>query len=101
MCLADQVEGPYREFLLKQLRVHLPGCKVYAFGSRVRGDAHRYSDLDLGIDSGGVIDLGKLAALNEIFAESEIPYKIDIVDMNNVDSDFREHIIKTGEMWLD
>ena len=33
----------------RQLRVHIPGAEVYAFGSRASGTAEPDSDLDVGV----------------------------------------------------
>jgi len=97
--LTKFITDEIHNFVLRHLGAHLPGCSIYAFGSRIRGDAQTYSDLDLGIDFGAEIPLGKLVVLNSIFSESDIPYKIDIVDMQSVDPEFKEHIIKTSRKW--
>ncbi|HWQ65118.1 MAG TPA: nucleotidyltransferase domain-containing protein [Methanospirillum sp.] len=45
----DLSDGDYG-LLLDILHEYLPGCRVYAFGSRVKGNNHRWSDLDLFIE---------------------------------------------------
>ena len=63
------------------LRAHLrPDATVWVFGSRATGRARRYSDLDLAIDAGRTLSLDETAALGEAFSDSDLPYRVDIVD---------------------
>lgn len=65
-------------------------AKVWVFGSRATGKAKRYSDIDLAIDIHSKnLDLQMLGILDVLFEESELPWKVDIVDYNNVSKDFR------------
>lgn len=70
----------------------LPGSRCMVFGSRVKGTAKKYSDLDLAIDNGEPIPLNQLAILNGQFDESELPFTVDVVDWYRIDDDFRAHI---------
>jgi len=54
--------------------------KVYLFGSRARGDFRRYSDIDLAVESNEDIR-DKIIELKEILEESNLIYKVDIVDL--------------------
>lgn len=45
------------------LRQHVPDQPVWAFGSRARGDARRYSDLDLAVITDAPIPIPRMAAL--------------------------------------
>lgn len=71
------------------LRAHLPGREVWAFGSRARRCAKPYSDLDLAIMGDEPLALDDLAALNEAFAESDLPWKVDVVDSARMGEAFR------------
>jgi len=64
----------------------------YAFGSRARGNPKTLSDLDLCFFDN--IPLNILAHIDEDFEESDLPYKVDIVDWNKCSDDFRELIKK-------
>lgn len=66
--------------------------KFYAFGSRVKGKARKYSDLDL--CHYDPIPWNIKAHIDEDFAESELPYIVEIVDLNLCDADFRARIEK-------
>lgn len=74
----------------------LPNAKIFAFGSRVRGGFKKYSDLDLGIESNDPISFSEKSKLDEIFEECDLVYSIDLVDMNSIKADFKDHIKKTG-----
>ena len=54
--------------------------KVYLFGSRARGDFRRYSDIDLAVESNEDIR-DKIIELKDILEESNLIYKVDIVDL--------------------
>lgn len=66
---------------------------VWVFGSRARGNTKTYSDLDLAIDlDGKQISMAIMAALSADFEESDLPYKVDIVDWNSIDNSFKAAI---------
>ena len=71
------------------LHAHVPGRAVWAFGSRARRSAKPYSDLDLVIMGDAPLSLDALAALNEAFAESDLPWKVDVVDWARLGDAFR------------
>ena len=71
------------------LHAQVPGREVWAFGSRARRCAKPYSDLDLAIMGEEAISLDTLAALNEAFAESDLPWKVDVVDWARLGDAFR------------
>lgn len=75
------------------LRAHPPaGARVWVFGSRARGRAKPFSDLDLAIDAGRALRLDELAALGEAFSESDLPWKVDVVDWRTADPGFRARV---------
>ena len=71
------------------LRSVVPGVKATIFGSRLKPVHHPYSDLDLALYSGAPIDLLKLSELEEAFSNSDLPYKVDVVDLARVTPEFR------------
>jgi type I restriction enzyme S subunit len=71
------------------LAAHIPDRDVYAFGSRAVGRARRHSDLDLAIDGPAPLDLGVRAWLREAFEESSLPFRVDIVELCEVEPGFR------------
>jgi type I restriction enzyme S subunit len=62
------------------LERHVPDREVWAFGSRAKGTAKPYSDLDLAILGNEPLPLSTAAELADDFSESDLPFKVDIVD---------------------
>ena len=60
------------------LAEHVPGREVRVFGSRVRGGARPYSDLDLAV--AGPVEPKQLQALRDAFADSNLPFQVDVLD---------------------
>jgi len=54
--------------------------KIYLFGSRARGDFRKYSDIDIAVESKEDIR-DKIIELKEILEESNLIYKVDIVEL--------------------
>lgn len=77
------------QHILRQL---VPCCEVWAFGSRVKGTAKPFSDLDLVIMSQQPLSLALMASLHEAFSESDLPWKVDIVDWSTTNPEFRSVI---------
>ena len=60
-----------------------------AFGSRVTGRARRFSDLDVALDAGRCLTLREEAALADAFDESDLPWRVDVVDLAACSPTFR------------
>jgi predicted nucleotidyltransferase len=72
------------------LRAHLPpGTRAWVFGSRATASARRYSDLDLAIDGEKPLSLDVMGDMAEALSESDLPYKVDVIDLRSVDAAFR------------
>lgn len=74
------------------LRSQVPGREVWAFGSRARHTAKPFSDLDLVVLGDEPLSLSERAALSEAFAESDLPWKVDVVDWATASEEFRRII---------
>jgi predicted nucleotidyltransferase len=74
------------------LKRYLPRHQVWAFGSRVQGAHKPFSDLDIAVISEQPMELSLLAAVNEAFSESNLPWKVDVVDWMSVSDAFRRLI---------
>lgn len=75
---------------------YFPGCRIIAFGSRVKGSARPYSDLDLALDIGSKIPLEKLYSLKDLLEESRLNYPVDLVDFHALPHDFQHRILSEG-----
>lgn len=80
------------------LQQHLPNATIWAFGSRVVGNARKYSDLDLAILNHPALNLLQLANLKEAFSESNLPFRVDIVEWGQLDNNFQKIIKQQYEV---
>ena len=71
------------------LQAHVPHCEVWAFGSRAKWTAKPYSDLGLAVIGDQPLSLAISAALADDFSESDLPWKVDVVDWATTSDAFR------------
>lgn len=76
----------------------VPQCEVWAFGSRVNGNSKPFSDLDLVLIDRQAIALGTRANLAEAFSESDLPWKVDLVDWHSISPEFQKIIQSNYEV---
>ena len=75
----------------KILRECLPeNVKASVFGSRANGTTRHSSDLDLVLEGDARLDSKCLSALASAFEESDLPYTVDVVDINRIKGRFKE-----------
>ncbi|MFO0387664.1 MAG: restriction endonuclease subunit S, partial [bacterium] len=72
------------------LKKHVPLCEVWAFGSRAKWTAKEYSDLDLAIITDHPLSLDVSASLSDDFSESDLPWRVDVVDWATTSESFRK-----------
>ncbi|HJV36022.1 MAG TPA: nucleotidyltransferase domain-containing protein [Geomonas sp.] len=80
------------EEMRRILRAHIPEYEVWAFGSRAKGTAKPYSDLDLAIISEEPISLATMADIREAFDDSDMTIKVDVVDWATTSEAFKRII---------
>lgn len=74
------------------LQTQVPQYPVWAFGSRATWKAKEFSDLDLAIITETPLPLDVMASLREAFSDSDLPWKVDVVDWASTSAAFREII---------
>ena len=85
------IRPDHLEIVQNILREHLPaGCQAWVFGSRANWTTKDSSDLDLAVEGANTLDYKTMAGLEIAFEESDLPYTVDIVDLNSVSPKFRE-----------
>lgn len=75
------------------LAKHVAQYAVWVFGSRIRADAKPYSDLDLVIMTEQPLDLSVYASLVDDFDESDLPWRVDVVDWACTTAEFQQIIL--------
>ncbi|MDD3927186.1 MAG: restriction endonuclease subunit S, partial [bacterium] len=86
------------ETVIRILSKHVPGCEVRAFGSRVTWTAKDYSDLDLTVVCESALEPDTLRHLREAFEESDLTFRVDVLDWHDVSSAFQKVIEKNYEI---
>lgn len=74
------------------LQKHVPQYEVWAFGSRAKWTAKQYSDLDLAVIADQPLSISVSASIADDFSESDLPWKVDVVDWATTSASFREVI---------
>ena len=85
-----------KQRLLGLLQQHLPGVAAWAYGSRVNGDAHDASDLDIVLRTADLskIPLLQLETFLEAVRESNIPILIEARDWARLPESFHREILR-------
>jgi len=73
--------------------------KLWAYGSRVNGEAHDGSDLDLVLISkdGEKVDINEYIDFKDALQNSNIPILIQILDWNRIPESFHQNILNNYE----
>lgn len=74
------------------LRDFIPEAEVRVFGSRVNGGFKDWSDVDLAIVGTARVAPELLTRLRGAFEESDLPYRVDLLDWHNIPPEFRRVI---------
>jgi predicted nucleotidyltransferase len=83
------VSGDELKIITDIIKEHAPECRVLAFGSRYSGTAKKYSDLDLAFAGKEKMGLMKRFQLEDAFSESDLPFRVDVLDYNALPPEFR------------
>ena len=81
--------------IVEELKKYNPK-KVILFGSRVRGDFKKNSDIDIAVDIN--LDYRGIRKLKEKTDVISGLYSVDLVFFNEIEDDFRKKILKEGKV---
>ncbi|AUR52354.1 restriction endonuclease subunit S [Aquella oligotrophica] len=84
-----------QEIVTAILKKYVPHAEVRVFGSRHKWTAKPYSDLDLAIVADAKLDKQLIYDLEEAFEESELSFRVDVIDWFAISDEFRA-IIEQG-----
>ena len=87
-----EIRPDHWEIVRDILQRHVPQFEVWAFGSRAKRTAKPYSDLDLAVITDKPLSLDIGAALADDFSESDLPWKVDVVDWATTSESFKQII---------
>lgn len=69
-------------------------ARTWVFGSRARGDARPFSDLDILIETQEPLAPSVLAEMRAALEDSNLPVKIDLVDLSTLAQSYRDQVLK-------
>jgi len=74
--------------------------EIWAYGSRVNGDSHDGSDLDLVIhtEGDGRLSYQELVDFKHQIQQSNIPILVQVMDWNKIPESFHKNILKKYEV---
>ena len=77
------------------IATYFPHVEARVFGSRYHGTAKPYSDLDITLVGEQKLDWLQVSRLREAFAESDLPWRVDVLDWHAISAEFQQ-IIEQG-----
>ena len=86
------INPTHLETIHRILDEHVPDYEVRAFGSRAKWNAADYSDLDLAVVGDQPLEWSILNRLETAFEESDLPFRVDVLDWHDISDKFRELI---------
>jgi len=92
-----QIEDKELEIVINIIKEYAEDCEVMVFGSRLYGTSKTFADLDLAFKCDSGLGLDRILQLEEKFDESDLPYKVDIVNYNKTSKEFQEIIDKNNK----
>jgi len=93
-----KVTEQQKKKILTILERYVPDAEVWAFGSRVDGNPKTYSDLDLLVVGKDKMSINSMGELREAFQESDLPFRVDLVDWHRISPEFRSLIEQKREI---
>lgn len=89
------IEKEQLEIIKQILSKYVPNAEIRVFGSRYKHTNKEFSDIDIAIVDKQKIDIKTYAYMKEEFEESNLKYRVDIIDWNNISDEFKK-IIEEG-----
>ncbi len=87
------IKQEHLDMLMAIFMQYCPDAVIWAYGSRLGGDAHDGSDLDLAVKTFGDKKC-TLAELKALLNNSNIPFLIDILEFDKIPEAFQKEIKK-------
>jgi predicted nucleotidyltransferase len=80
----------YLEEIKNILTRQVPDCEARLFGSRVKGKARAYSDIDIILVSDAKLDWRVIERLKDAFSASRLPFMVDVLDWQTLSEEFKK-----------
>lgn len=92
------ISQAHLEIVRKILAEHAPEAEIRAFGSRVKGNAKEFSDLDIALVENARISFDRMRLLKEALQNSVLPFRVDVVDWNSISESFQAIVAEKFEI---
>ena len=90
--LDDKVIGNLKKIVRSKIKDN--SYKLFIFGSRAKNVNRKFSDVDLGILGPKPVSSKAIIDIEEQFENSDIPYRIDLVDFYGATDNFKTNAMK-------
>ena len=94
-----ELDEKIKQKIIAVISALMPDVKIYLFGSRARGTNGPRSDIDIALDGGKLLPIQDVDEIKSMFKESNIMYKIDVVDFYSVTDLMRGEILRERVIW--
>jgi predicted nucleotidyltransferase len=88
-----------KQKIVSVISVLIPEAKIYLFGSRARGTNSERADIDIALDADKPLLPRDVDEVKSMFKESNIMYKIDVVDFHQISELMRNEILRERVLW--
>jgi predicted nucleotidyltransferase len=88
-----------KKILIRMIHEYFPEVQIHFFGSRRSGKHKPSSDLDLCLKADSALDPVRFSKLQAELVESELPFKVDLIDWSLIPDFMRNEILNTSEVW--
>jgi len=86
------IKEKHLNMLLDIFKKNSPRATIFAYGSRIKGNCHEGSDLDLTLYK--YEGENPLFKLKQALSDSNIPFIVEVNDFNNLPDSFKQEILK-------
>jgi predicted nucleotidyltransferase len=97
--MAFELDEETKQKIINLISALVSNAKIYLYGSRARGTNAQWSDIDLAIDAGEKLPELALGEIRDILDASNMPYIVDVIDLNALNKSHRDAILKEKIVW--
>ena len=88
-----------RRTVIEELANNHCRARVYLFGSWARGEQRPSSDIDIAIECQDIAGEAALVNLRTRLEESDIPYRVDVMDLAAASEAIKQKVKQEGIVW--
>jgi predicted nucleotidyltransferase len=95
----NQLDEKIKQKIVAVISALMPQVNIYLFGSRARGTHAQWADIDIALDGGKELPRADVDEIKSMFKESNILYRIDVVDFHSVTPLMQQQILQDRIIW--